>query len=150
MPTRALSVGGLLAASLAGCDPLYVITVRQPLQPVPARSCVQSALEASPLVESVTRLSDAGLNVILRDSAPDRTLQATIAQEMRDSGLVLSVRYQWLGTANGPSAAHQQRMVDVATQVLGAVRSACAPTAPAMVECVTSGLGRPRVCRTGR
>jgi hypothetical protein len=148
-------VGLVIITTAIGCDPVFATNYRQTLHPAPALDCIAQALGTSPVVGTVRPLQKsetgkdgAGFQVTLRDtSARYITWNAVVTRRsVTDSAARVTVTYSYMGF---PSMHERQQWATFAHQVLGAVRTTCAPNAPDAVECHASGsLGGQRgACR---
>ena len=151
MQRSSLLVATLLILLAAGCDPVGVMRLRQTLNPVPAPSCVASAIADSPHATLIQVASgESGLHyVVLQDPTdPGVSRHAEVVSEApSDTGQVVTVRFIWIGTTQSRSAEEQALMVRLATPLLEDIRRACAPNAPSAVACTLSGTGPGGTCR---
>jgi hypothetical protein len=142
MPGRPLLIGAALVAAAGACYPRGYLDVRQSLRPPVARRCVASALATSPDVAAVLRGDRAGFLVSLRDStAPGGRRQASVALGPgagSSAETVVDLHLVWVGRRL-PPAAEERAAMAVAGRVLGRLRAACAPDAPAALSCRYSG-----------
>ena len=153
-----MSLGTVLVAGVAGCDPWFGTQYRQALAPAPTLDCIAAALGASPVVATVTRLrpgealgtgKEEGFQVALRDTTDRTSTPATVTlASAPDVAGRVTVTYTYMGYYDIP-VAYRQHWAALAHQVLGAVRAACAPNSPEAVECHGTGAigGQRGACR---
>ena len=145
VPTSWLLVG------IASCDPVVLLDARRVLRPAPATDCVRSALASSPDLSWVSPQSHEGrrdFQVTLRAATPWAGLRyATIYRApSADSTDVWTMNFSWGGRWRPPPADEEQAATAVAKRVFAQIRAACAPDAPATIECVYSTGKRAASC----
>ena len=142
-------------AGLAACDPASYMRVRSPLLPSPSFTCLDSALATSRSVAVVSRQRSASSHqrFDIRFQEPTALPLAAGLEFARvappDSGMVVSIVYHWIGGSTRLEAGAERAASAQAEAVLEEFRAACAPNAPARVECRYEGL-RPGGCRADR
>ena len=145
------------AFALAGCDPIFSTQYRQPLAPLSADQCVESALRSSPLVAIVNRVRNEGArnvtslyHIVVRDSATvGGDWDGEAAREQRGDSAWVRVSYAYPGFAT-PRKSDRARWEGQAHEILESVRARCAPEVPSAITCkAAGGLGGQRgACST--
>jgi len=150
---------GSLTAMLAftACDPLFSTQYRQPIAPITADQCVETALRSSPLVAIVSRDKDpdsrdvtSSYHIVVRDSATaGGEWDGQAAREQKGDSAWVRLSYQYMGFATPPRS-DRARWESEAYEILESVRARCAPEAPSAVTCrAGGGLGGQRgACST--
>lgn len=152
-----IQCGALLVAVITACDPWFGTQYRQALAPTPRLDCIATALRTSAVVDKVTPLrrgdygtgKDVGFWIALRDTAglgiPRATVTLASAPEVAGH---VTVTYVYMGY-DQISLAQRQYWAALAHQLLGTIRSACAPNSPQAVECHGTGAigGQRGACR---
>lgn len=142
------SSGRLLAATLAlaavGCDIGANTRVHSAPWPVSARTCLDTALTRSALLERAEAVKldahDAREGrrhyvVFFKDSDLGGSGGSLWTESVADSAMRLTVSFDWLGRLAKYSPAERQRMIQLSAELLRELRSACAPDAPAELVC---------------
>ena len=139
----------------AACDPAYYMRVRSPLLPSPSLTCLDSALATSRSVSIISRrrMEPSHHQFSIRFQEPTALPLAASLEFDRgsppDSAVVVSILYHWIAGSTRLEAGAERAANAQAGAVLDALRLACAPSAPARIECRYEGL-RPGGCRADR
>lgn len=150
MRTCLTTIAVVLAAT--ACDPLWSLHLSQAPWPAPGRRCLDSALTASPHVEQILGLKRWGntnrFTLKLRDENAnwrEPTLEIK-GPQAADSAVTVSFAYYWMGSAQ-LQPRDEVAFARLGTEVIEDLRRACAPSAPADVECRYGGFLNERECR---
>lgn len=143
MAFRAVMVTLLLVLATS-CEPFSVIHVYSALTSTPAPGCVSSALTSSRLVSSVVsiqpsrdqvRRGERGFRFALVGEDGWNLSPRLLELSMGDSLTKLTVAFMWLGTLKRVPETVRQHVERTGVQLIGEIRSACAPSLQSAVTC---------------